>query len=93
MDKIGDDYSEISNTQKQLKIFDSIFNPLITWFNRNSYFIYDITEYKRYFSKINDKNRIKLVDKEIETLKNIIAKSFLQGDIKKIIYLLKLIKL
>jgi len=83
MDNIGDDYSEISDTQKQLKIFDSISNPLITRFNRNSFFIYDITEYKRYFSKIKDKNRIKLVDKEIETLQNIIAKSFLKDDIKK----------
>ena len=83
MDKIVDDYSEISDTQKQLKIFDSINNPLITRFNSNSFFIYDITEYKRYFSKIKDKNRIKLVDKEIETLQNIIAKSFLQDDIKK----------
>ena len=83
MDNIGDDYSEISDTQKQLKIFDSISNPLITRFNRNSFFIYDITEYKRYFSKIKDKNRIKLVYKEIETLQNIIAKSFLKDDIKK----------
>jgi transposase len=48
----------------------------------NSTFIYDINEYENYFSKIKDKNRIKLSDKECESLKNIIAKSFLKDDIK-----------
>ena len=77
-----DEYSEISTSKKETNNFSFIQNPLITRFNMNSTFIYDINEYENYFSKIKDKNRIKLSDKECESLKNIIAKSFLKDDIK-----------
>lgn len=81
MDKIEDDYSDISLSKYELKKPESITNPSITRFNCTSTFIYDINEYKTYFSKIKDRNRIKLTGKEVEALNNIIAKSFLKSNI------------
>ena len=51
MDKIEDDYSDISLSKYELKKPESITNPSITRFNCTSTFIYDINEHKTYFSR------------------------------------------
>ena len=67
--------SEKTNSEIFSLKINSIKNPMINRFNTNSFFIYDITEYKKYIENIKDLNRLKLTDKECLFLKKYIEKS------------------
>ena len=54
---------------------------MINRFNTNSYFIYDINEYKTYTENIKELNRLKLTNKESLFLKGYIDKSKVQEEI------------
>jgi len=70
--------SEISISEIYLSKTNSIKNPMINRFNANSFFIYDINEYKNYVENIKDLNRLKLTNKECLFLKGYIDKSNIQ---------------
>lgn len=55
---------------------------MINRFNKNSFFIYDINEYKNYIINIKNLNRLKLTNQESLFLKNFIEKSKMQEEIK-----------
>lgn len=60
------------NKYNKSKIKTSIRNPIITSINEDSKFLYDINEFEIYFSKVKDKNRLKLNESELCFLKNAI---------------------
>lgn len=64
--------SSISPNQNSFEL--ELHNPMLTKFNEFSHFIYDIDEYKNYFNKVKDKNRIKLAKKEEQFLENFVCK-------------------
>ena len=59
-----------NKTDKSHHIKFEINNPLITHFNQNSHFIYDINTVNLYLSKVNNPNLLKLNESEIEAIKN-----------------------
>jgi len=47
-------------------------NPIITLIREDSHFVYDINEFENYFSKVKEKNKLKLNESELEFLKKLI---------------------
>lgn len=60
----------ISSNKHKKSIKVKIKNPKITAINQNSRFIYDIDTFEKYFSKLNNKNNLKLNNEEIDFLKS-----------------------
>lgn len=77
----SDDYSLSLSNNNHLKI--DIKNPMITKFSPASHFIYDSSEYKKYFLKIIDKNRIKLSNAEYKYLEQLILNIETRHEINK----------
>ena len=63
VDEIKEKKEKVIHVEKQFK------NPMLTHFNEDSNFIYDITEVDEYISKVENINSLKLNQSEIESLK------------------------
>ena len=65
--KNEDKTNDTKNKASSLKII--INNPLLTHFNQDSHFVYDIDTVNVYISKVNNVNQLKLNDSEIDIIK------------------------
>ena len=81
LEEDSNDYSYSSQNNNHFK--SDIKNPLITKFSTASHFIYESFEYKRYFQKIRDKNRLKLSNDEFKYLEQIISDMEIKNEISK----------
>lgn len=86
----GDILNEINLTEstqihKKSSKFHSKYkeNPMITHFNQNSFFVYDLNEVYDYLHKIKNKNNLKLNDSEVQLLQNKILQLEKEKEIDK----------